>query len=71
VIPIQIRVKRTLRAARHAWNGDVAWRKVAFVARTGAPAVVSKAGAMCFTDKALEKIFFGPATDEAVTLGHR
>lgn len=68
-MPIHIRIRRTLRAAAHAWHGDVAWSKVGFVARTGAPAVVAKDGAMRFTDKGLETIFFGPATADAITLG--
>lgn len=70
-MPLHIRIRRTFRAVGHAWQGNVAWSKVGFVARTGAPAVVAKDGAMYFTDRGFEQIFFGPATVEAITLGHR
>lgn len=69
-MPLHIRIRRTCRAVAHAWRGDVGWSKVCFVARTGAPAVVAKDGSMYFTDRGFEKIFFGPATAEAITLGH-
>lgn len=70
-MPLHIRIRRTLRAAGHAWHGDVAWSKVGLIARTGAPAIVTPDGAMYFTDRGYETIFFGPITPEAITLDCR
>ncbi|TAN03196.1 MAG: hypothetical protein EPN36_14455 [Rhodanobacteraceae bacterium] len=69
-MPLHIRIRRTFRAVGHAWRGDIAWSKVWFVARTGAPAIVANGGGMYFTDKGLETIYFGPATTEALTFGY-
>ena len=68
MMPMQVRVKRSLRAFALAWKGEVAWTKVGFVALTGAPAIVAKDGAMRFTDSALAKIYFGPVTAESIGL---
>lgn len=69
-MPLHIRIRRTLRAVAHAWRGDIAWSKVGFVARTGAPAVITDDGEMWFTDKGFQAIYFGPITTDALTLGH-
>lgn len=58
MMPMQVRAARTWRAAKLAYRGTIAPRKVLFVARTGAPSVLGKDGNMVFTDRALERIYF-------------